>query len=770
MKSYIYIILFLLFTISAFPQEKYPVKGIIIDRTNNSEIGNAAVMLNNKVIAISTERGSFTILSEIDYSGLTVSAMGYTLDTLIINTCLQTKVTELKFYMNPVSIEKMEIPVISRMQDISGKAYELSTSDLKIIPRIGDADPITSVQVLPGIGNSGDLNGQIYLQGGNFDETLIALRGVPVYNPFHCIGITGIFNAEYMFKEELYLSNYPVTFGGRLSGILNVIPEQDSYQKISGSASIGLMTSSATIKSPLPGGSGILAYRRTYLDLVSAIFFKGVIPYSYDDLFGQYKLNLDKSIDVFFSGLITRDRYNIFEDIHRQYVSKNSAPEWGNRLFNILFGYRHSEKLKMELSFYYSESFLNTDFKFGDDKYLQLNRTYVNNQLQDLSANLNVQYYSGTHSMQAGMEYNNISTNYEWDCTNSPLDELYAPIQELLFDYAPVTYKTKAQHAIISSYLMDNIQLSDRLRICPGYRIAYNTTLTDLLLAPYISMQIFPLSDFGITISYGKYYQYLYTQKENRTNSILSPFPVYFLPKTEKEISSANNLSVGFTPLKIFNGLLLELNSYYKKRKGLISSYKYKEDSSVLYLRESGYSVGTDLLLRAEYEKIFGWISYTLSRSVKTNMNYSYFSQFDRTHSLKILLRYMLSEKWHVSVYWTYQSGLPVTPPGGGFIGESMNDLKGLEKYSGHDYTRKLIILDGRKNSYRLDDCHRLDIGFYGSFRWGQMVLEPYLQIFNVYNNNNPIDFTLGQLDQDVNTDEEISSHIIPTLGVSIRF
>jgi hypothetical protein len=82
--------------------------------------------------------------------------------------------------------------------------------------------------------------------------------------------------------------------------------------------------------------------------------------------------------------------------------------------------------------------------------------------------------------------------------------------------------------------------------------------------------------------------------------------------------------------------------------------------------RSLGYSLGAEVYLRRKLTKhLGGYLSYTLSRSVREVGTERFVSAFDRPHVANAALAYDLGKNWRAGTRFTIYSGTPVVPPGG---------------------------------------------------------------------------------------------------------
>jgi TonB family protein len=152
-----------------------------------------------------------------------------------------------------------------------------------------------------------------------------------------------------------------------------------------------------------------------------------------------------------------------------------------------------------------------------------------------------------------------------------------------------------------------------------------------------------------------------------------------------------------------------------------------------------GRVYGGELLVRQELWKgLFGWISYTLSRSERRDhpdQPWRLF-QFDQTHILTIIASYKLPKGFQIGARFRYVTGNPQTPVVGSYVN---GNTGGYQAIYGATY------------STRLPDFHQLDIRGDKTFTFNRWKLSIYLDIQNVYNNRGSeglqynFDFTQNQ-------------------------
>jgi hypothetical protein len=160
------------------------------------------------------------------------------------------------------------------------------------------------------------------------------------------------------------------------------------------------------------------------------------------------------------------------------------------------------------------------------------------------------------------------------------------------------------------------------------------------------------------------------------------------------------------------------LDGYYKQLDHLVVQSLGNTGSGLVY--------GAELLVRYKPdEHFFGWLSYSLSRSVRRDapgMPLRLF-QYDETHVLTVLGSYKLGLGWEFGARFRLVSGYMDTTQQYGYLDESIVSELALQAYP--QFATRLPLFDSL--DLRVDKTWK--------FRWGS--IGAYLDVLNVYNNNN---------------------------------
>jgi hypothetical protein len=141
-----------------------------------------------------------------------------------------------------------------------------------------------------------------------------------------------------------------------------------------------------------------------------------------------------------------------------------------------------------------------------------------------------------------------------------------------------------------------------------------------------------------------------------------------------------------------------------------------------------GSVIGLETLVKYKPDsRFFGWIAYTLSRSVRQNGpdEPEYLFDFDQTHNLIMLGSYRLGRGWEFGSRFRLVSG-PLTTP---LLRPPA--LPALYAADSGSYAQ----LQGKTNSERLPLFHQLDVRVDKTWQFTDWKFSTYLDIINVYNN-----------------------------------
>ncbi len=180
---------------------------------------------------------------------------------------------------------------------------------------------------------------------------------------------------------------------------------------------------------------------------------------------------------------------------------------------------------------------------------------------------------------------------------------------------------------------------------------------------------------------------------------------------------------------KISKPISVEMTSFYSKQSDLVTRSPLENPASAQALIQDGLgrAYGTQFLIRHDLTgRFFGWLSYSILRSERTDGGSHLYRPFDldQTHVFTALASYDLGAGFEVGSRFRYSTGYPRTP----VIGASRALLS-------DDYSP----IFGPHNSIRIPNFYQLDARVAKRWKFGETTeLEAYLDVQNVTNHGNP--------------------------------
>ena len=592
---------------------------------------------------------------------------------------------------------------------------------LKNIPSaFGESDIMKVVLTLPGVTTVGEASSGYNVRGGATDQNLILFNGGTVYNPSHLFGLFTSFNSDAVEDVELFKSSIPVEYGGRISSVLKVTSKEANMQKVTGSASIGALTSKLNLELPIVKDhvSLLLNGRTTYSDwmlkqLPEDSGYKNGSANFYD--FGgvlTWKLNSMHRLKLY--GYWSKDKFSFSSEDSYGYQNRNFSAEWRSILNDRITA---TFSAGLDHYDYYNEEVgtpsMAARLSFGIDQIW--GKLHIRHRLSEkdaLTYGLSVQHYN----VQAG-KYEPIG---EESCILS--DQLQR--EKALESAAYVEYERSLTEKLSVSaglrYSMFNALGPRDVNYYPDNDLPtegnlletrYETGIIKTYQAPEFRLSARYAIQENLSLKAGFNTMHQYIHKVSNT-SIMSPTDIWKLSDLNIKPQNGWQAAVGIYHETAGKKYEFSAEVYYKH----IGDYLNYRNSAVLLMNHhletdvistDGKAYGVELQVKKPLGRLNGWISYTYSRSMlrqdddrvtmPLNNGEWYSSEYDRPHEVKAVLNLKFTERYSFSSNFNYATGRPTTLPAGKY-------------YDTHNQKYMPYYTD--RNTYRIPDYMRLDLAF----------------------------------------------------------
>ncbi len=681
-------------------RKKYTISGVVREAGSKESLVSASVLIVDlKQGVVSNDYGFYSItLPEGDYI-IEYQYLGYISQRkntrLTANTTINIDLEQdLPIELFPIFVDNKPL---SESQ-VSKESINLQKTD-NTPSALGIDDIGTRIQKYPGV--NGGLSGisNLEVRGGNTDENLVLLDGVPVYNFNHFTGIVSVFNTDALKKVDFYKGLFPASYEGKLSSVLDVKMKEGDMHQYHGGVSLNLPTASGFFEGPIvkDKSSFIISGRRSLIDAIStAIDKKTNLGFSFYDVNVKTNYRINAKNHLYLGGYWGGDNFN--RDIITGLKEKQLS--WGNKLASFRWNHVFSDKLFNNLTLSASR-FDNTHYSHSSALDEPLSATYSTSEYRIGS---DFEYFGARASLKFG--------------ARAVFKESERPHYKALFgkEYKDFNDK-KINAANILGYAEKAYALSDRLNAFVGfnYTLFHTGTKNFHSIQPRIKLLYQPNGKEVYFAGFSKMQQFLH----QITSSGIS------LPHELRVISSAN-----FPPS---NSMLYEIGYKRRFREGKDEFYgsaylkyqnrilKYRLQQNVL----KGYFApdwenqlisgirrgrGVELYYSSQRKKLDYFVSYALSSSKEQFNELNYGKKFNAPqsvlHALKAFINYQILRSLKIGVVAGFSSGQYTTFPL--YATNNIDEVLGLNRFSPSSINTHEIV---HLYDFKLPDNYQLDFG-----------------------------------------------------------
>ncbi len=697
-------------------QETRAVVGRIYAANDSTPLSGVHVFVIGHPLQTESDQSGRFVLSSVPRSEVQVvfQRIGLAGDTLTLGA----EQVRMAVYLNlaPVALE----PVTSEPTPIARQRFELiaqtstitlDPTDIENAPTLAEPDPVRAVQLLPGTVAKNDYTVGFNVRGGETDQNLIQLDGVPVFNPSHLGGMFSTFDNSAVSEVEFIAGGYPASYGGRLSSVLDVRFRDGSRDRTHVRGMVSALSAKLLVDGPV-GNSGIsylIGARRTYADAVLAIFDPTILPYYFADGVAKVSAVLPAGGLLALTGYWGRDVLDIpWVDPEPGREGIDLELDWGNRLLGLSW---FQPIGSMHLEQYLSASYFSTGLGLEPD----IER--LDNWARVLSARTNLLMSPGRANdfrLGVGVEA------YEMDFLQESA-ALETSILEL--HYKPTVYY---------AHVDDQWRIFKPLLLRGGLRVSHVTGGADTtLLSPRLGLKAFITQDFAVTGAVGRFYQPIHSIRDPAVP--ITVFEYWIGADDVTPVARSDHAIVGLERW-LGSSLSVSIEGFAKSFEN-IAIQNEADDPKIRgdeFIPATGYAHGFDVMIRKYGGKYSGWVSYSYvkaERELATGEVYA--PSHDRRHTLDIVVEGKGPFGSSMGVRLGYGSPLPYT----GIVGQWLHREYNAELHA-FDWFEDEAISTTR-NGERFPYYSRLDVLFRWEFeKWGG-TWRPFLQIVNVFNRTN---------------------------------
>ncbi len=595
-----------------------------------------------------------------------------------------------------------------------------------------NGDALRSIQSLPGVARPPGLAGLLIVRGSAPQDTQTFIDGTPVPLIYHFGGLSSVVPTEMLEKIDFYPGNFSTQYGRVMGGIVDAglrSPKDDG--KYHGLVQLDLIDARLMAEGPIPylkNWHFIVAGRRSHIDSwlgpvleeAGAGVTQAPVYYDYQALV-ETKPTPSSRLRIGFFG----------SDDALELLIKEPQPNEpalsGNIGLNTAFQrlqLRYENEISADDSVSAVMALGQDDLGFGlgsfyfvlDLKTVTGRFEYTKRLSQGIRLNTGLDMNWGYYNVKVRIP----SPPVPGQPPNQPFStRAVREVENTGYGYFPAAYAEL------------ELTPTDRARIVPGVRIDYTNISGRFDVSPRVNARFDIRPGFPRTTAKGGFGifhqppQFQEAVEPNGTPGLFNNRAIQYALGVEQEFTRNIELSV--------EGFYKQLDSIVRARPvGISSSIEYANIGV-------GYVAGAEFLLKYKPDdRFFGWLAYTLSRSVRKDgpAEEDRLNNFDQPHILTVLGSYQLGHGWEIGARFRLISGNLVTPNVCNVNAEDCNPdrTNALYHAASGAYTP---IPFGAAASERLPLFHSLDMRVDKRWRFKSWQLSAYLDVQNIYNNAN---------------------------------
>jgi len=777
MNKHIVILLLSFFSFPVFAS-KVILSGYLKDKANGEALIGATVYFANLKTGVSSNTyGFYSISVPPGAYTVTFSCVGYQTQSPLID--LKTsKQFNVMLEEDSKRIEEVVISGEKKNRNVESTQMSVEKMQVKLVKKLpafmGEIDIIKSITLLPGIQNGGEGSSGLYVRGGGPDENLMLLDEAPVYNASHLLGFFSVFNSDALKDLQVFKGGIPAEYGGKASSVIDIRMKDGNSQNLGISGGIGNISSRLTVEGPIikDKWSYMVSGRRTYADYVGKLMGLEALQ---DNQIYFYDLNLKTNVEIndrnriYLSAYTGDDYFKAGESIYMRWGNLTSTARWNHLFSNKLFSntslifsrYNYNLGVPGSDANQFDWTSQISDYNFKEDVSWYLNPK------NKLTLGLNIIYHHfepGAVDANEGSYFTDLTlTNY-----NAIDNSLYVSNEQTVSPKFSLRYGLRFSYfqqigkGKVTEYLNPDHPNEKEITGVTEYGKGELIPPPYLNLEPRLAIKYMLNPESSIKASYNRMAQNLHLI--SNTNS---PTPLDIWLPSNKYIKPLIANQVGLGYFRNFKENMFETSAevYYKKMDNVIdyidgAELFLKENLETELLRGKGYAYGLELYFKKQTGRLTGWLSYTLSRSMREipgiNNGTPYPSSYDRTHNVSLVANYELTKQWNLSSTWIFSTGNPTSYP--------------IAKYNVQGNT---LYYYADRNSNRIPDYHRLDVSMtYDFIKNARRKFKQSLNfsIYNVYARRNAYSVTFRQNEENPNVSEAVRLSIIGSMIPSITY
>ncbi len=716
-------------------------EGVVRDRARKKPLAGVKVALETGQDATTDENGHFAIAA-VEAGEHTVTLSGASLVQVSTKETFEaSKKLEATYDVEPKSDKPsdddsdFEIVVTAPRIGKQVVSTEIAAEQGRKVPGT-QGDVLKVVENLPGVARSAVGSGQLVVWGAAPEDTQVFVEGIRIPRLYHDGGYRSVYSGDFVRSVELVPGGFGAQYGRGIGGLVTVQLRPIPQDRVHGSVAADVIDASASVSTPVTDKLyAAAAVRRSHLDSVVKAFgesdVQDVVPLPrYWDAQARvvYLFTTTETLEL--GGLFSSDA------IDRTLVEPDPA-----------------DTKRDSRSLVFGRAYLRYEKKLASGDTIVLVPSYGQNDSRitqrfgatptELHTTSDVFGFRGTYRSQP-QKWLGVQFGVDVDVTSSSLrraGSISTPAREgdvRVFGQPPSDQiNVDTWNTVVTSLApfaeADVALLGDKLHVIPGLRLEPYVVSADK--ATPVSGDVPPVGVSSEDTAIAPRVAVRYELSPRMTAK--AAFGLYHQPPAGEDLSAVfGNPKLGLASarhslaggaFKLTQTLTSEVTAFYSSMSDLTARSLAATPllAQALVQSGTGRSFGVQMMLRQEQlGPFFGWVSYSIIRSLRTDdpSQEERLFDYDQSHVLTAVGSFDLGKGFEFGARARYATGFPRTPVAGSY-------------YSPR--TDRFEPIFGPRNGSRLPPFWQIDLRLAKRFDIGRTKAEAYLDVQNVTNRAN---------------------------------
>lgn len=600
---------------------------------------------------------------------------------------------------------------VDRPEPGAASRITLQAEELTTVPGTM-GEPLRVVATLPGVSRTPFGLGFFLVRGASFQNTGFMVDGFPVPLLYHLGAGPAVISARLVDRLSFYPGGYPAMYGRFSAGLVSVETAPPPTDRIRGELEIDSLRASGLVVVPFDDGKGSIAaaIRRSYYELLLPLIAPGInLSYTDYQVRADYRVDNHMSLSLFFFGSDDSfDQTSALDDgVASEGVQTGLGYDFQRLIARINLRLPGNARLSLAGMLGRDGNSIQSSQPGSDPLTISLQNSYAGFRLDG----------------EVPWGIAELQTNFGFDIHATIFDvEASAFVPVGLGRYPQPLFSLRGGEGIqrmnvraLGAFYLDQVFRFDTLEISASGRFDYMRygDVSEIIPDPRLVMRWQVVPELLLKGATG-----LFSQPPSAFQVTRAGGNPELLPERAWQSSVGAELML---PERIEVHSTFYYTQFYDLVEQVVQTGTADAPLQRTYFANEGEgrAYGLELLVRRRLERgLYGWLSYTLSRSERRKDDGWVPFAFDQTHILNLAASYKLGQ-WRFGVAFQLATGRPTS------------SLAGLPSYDSDADSFTPVFAD---RGERTALFHRLDLRVDREFTVGPIKGSVYVDVQNVYN------------------------------------